>query len=100
MFYWTLHARSLVLEHFNCASWEDLHENKSVYKLASNIHSMFLNIPNCPSAEAAASCVPTITFIILALPHILHVRWLLYLSKHPMITRIISPLLKGVGNAD
>jgi len=53
VFYWTLHMRSLVLKHFNCASWED-HKNESVYKLAGNIHSMLLNVPNCPSTEAVA----------------------------------------------
>src|ERR1700734_4137305 len=47
-------ARQKVLEHFNCASWEDPHENKRVYELASNIYRMLLNIPNCPSAEAVA----------------------------------------------
>jgi len=45
-------ARQKVLEHFDCASWEDLCENKSVYQLAGNIYSMLSNVPNCPSAEA------------------------------------------------
>jgi hypothetical protein len=43
-----------VLNHFNCASWEDLRENKSVYELAGNIYNVLSNIPNCPSMEAVA----------------------------------------------
>jgi len=55
-------ARQKVLEHLNCASWDDLRENKSVYELAGNIYSVL-------------SCVPTITFVVLAtLPHILRGR--------------------------
>jgi hypothetical protein len=47
-------ARQKVLEHFDCASWEDLRENKSVYQLAGDIYSMLSNVPNCPSADAVA----------------------------------------------
>ena len=45
-------AQQKVLEHFDCASWEDLRENKSVYQLTGDTYSMLLNVPNCPSADA------------------------------------------------
>ena len=75
---WLL-ARQKDLEHVDCASWEDLRENKSVHKLAGNIYSRLPNIHNCQVwRKPILFYVPTITYVVLAmLPHILQSRRML-----------------------